>query len=188
MADGSGSSLRYGEVNHLFYPVTYADRYPAVDFFRSLGRILNPYLTSFWYAGDGGKRSACADDVYADEKRWHKRYWDRFYKIITTKLETWAYEREQRLVITELMTDFTPLERRKLTYEFADLEGIIFGMNTPEEKKFAIVKIIQEKCKKEGRTDFKFYQAYYDSHAGKIEPVEMSFLKFNQADAGAGAT
>jgi len=67
---------------------------------------------------------------------------------------------------------------RKATYDFASLDGIIFGIMTPTEKKVQIAKMIENKCRKHGRKDFKFYQAYYSRQFGRIEHHELSLLKF----------
>jgi hypothetical protein len=40
------------------------------------------------------------------------------------------------------------------------------------------MKIIDEKCKKENRYDFKFYQAHYSRMNNKIEPIEMARITF----------
>ncbi len=71
------------------------------------------------------------------------------------------------------------VEDRKLKYNFNDLEGIIFGIRTSLDDKLKISKIIEKKCKELGRTDFKFYQAYFSRQRGKIEYSEMSLLKFD---------
>jgi len=124
---GEGAALAktvpsYGNRDHEFHKVDYAKGYPEVDFFRSLGRL--PWAAlSFWYSGQQGKRSACLTDIYADEEKWRKNYWNPFYKTITTKLNPWAHEGEYRLVISELMVDFSNKERRKLKYNFEALEG-----------------------------------------------------------------
>jgi hypothetical protein len=68
---------------------------------------------------------------------------------------------------------------RKLTYHFSDLSGVIFGINTPTEAKLEICKIIEEKCRTENRTDFKFYQAFYSRSTSTIEHAEVGLLKFN---------
>jgi hypothetical protein len=169
--------LSYGNRDHEFHQVDYAKRYPEVDFFRSLGRLPGAAL-SFWYSDQQGKRSACLADIYADEEKWRKNYWDLFYKSITTKLNPWAYEGEYRLIISELMVDFSNKERRKLKYNFDDLEGLIFGSNTSEDVKLHVSKIIEEKCRMNGRKDFKFYQSYYATHTGEFEVVELTFMKF----------
>ncbi len=78
-----------------------------------------------------------------------------------------------------MMLDFSTPETRVAHYDFNDLAGIIFGMKTPPDQKRQICKIIEKKCRKTNRTDFKFYEAYYSRATGSIEHREMSFLKFN---------
>ena len=172
------TDLVYGDIAHHFYKVYYAKRYPEIDFFRSIAHIPIPALNSFWYSDGAGNRSACMDDMAKSEEEWRKRYWNTLYKSITTKLCSWSYEDEYRLVITSLNTDYSPKERRKLKYKFGDLDSIIFGINTSEEVKLRVTKIIENKCRSEGRRDFKFYQSYYAKDAGEIEVVEMTFLQF----------
>ena len=75
------------------------------------------------------------------------------------------------------------MAQRKLKYNFADLEGVIFGINTSLKHKIKIIKIIEEKCKKENRSNFKFFQAYYSKQTGEIEVKELGILKFNAAEA-----
>jgi hypothetical protein len=41
------------------------------------------------------------------------------------------------------------------------------------ERQLAICKIIEEKSRATGRTDFKFYQAFYSRALGTIEHEEM---------------
>jgi hypothetical protein len=118
------------------------------------------------------------DDMVNSQEEWRKRYWSTLYKSITTKLCSWSYEGEYRLVITSLSTDYSPKERRKFKYKFGDLDGIIFGMNSSEEVKLRVIKIIENKCRSEGRREFNFYQSYYAKDAGEIEVAEMRFLKF----------
>jgi hypothetical protein len=78
-----------------------------------------------------------------------------------------------------MLHDFSDPKSRITTYEFKQLEGIIFGIKTPIEKKIEICKIIEEKCRAANRTDFKFYQAYYAQEKGSIEHREMTLLRFD---------
>jgi len=73
--------------------------------------------------------------------------------------------------------DFREKSSRKFTYQFSDLEGIIFGIKTPEDSKTSIIRIIEEKCRAEHRTDFKFYQAFYSKKDAHIDRNEIP-LKF----------
>ncbi|WP_158438285.1 hypothetical protein [Natranaerobius thermophilus] len=66
------------------------------------------------------------------------------------------------------LNSFEEPKYRKLTYNFEDLEAIIFGMRTSIEDKIRIIKIIEDKCKFYGRDDFEFYQASYSSELGEM--------------------
>lgn len=68
-----------------------------------------------------------------------------------------------------------------MNYKFSDLAGIIFGINTPEEDKLAIIRVIQEKCAEENREEFEFHQAYYAKQTGKIDAVLLSLIKMPKA-------
>lgn len=50
---------------------------------------------------------------------------------------------------------------RLLKYDFQNLKGLIFGINTSNDEKVKIFEIIQKKCVEHQRKDFEFYQAYY---------------------------
>lgn len=102
----------------------------------------------------------------------------KFYDSTTIKLKDWDYEKEYRLILNGMNCNYG-VEQRKLKYEFNDLEGIVFGINTSEQHKLEIIKIVEAKCRTNNRNDFKFYQAYYSSRNGKIELKEMDFIKFN---------
>jgi len=69
---------------------------------------------------------------------------------------------------------------RKLKYRFSDLKGIIFGIDTPEEDKLAIIGVIDERCRKENRKEFEFYQAHYSKHTGKIEALPLNLIKLSE--------
>ncbi|WGD51396.1 hypothetical protein QA641_39070 [Bradyrhizobium sp. CB1650] len=125
--------------------------------------------------------------MFNDEQAWQKRYWDTFNHGVTRKLEAWHYEKEQRLILTGMLHDFTDPTSRVAHYHFEDLVGIIFGIKTPTDKKIAICKIIEDKCRAANRTDFKFYQAYYAREKGCIEHREMTLLKFNFSGANLDA-
>jgi hypothetical protein len=59
-------------------------------------------------------------------------------------------------------------------------------MNTLTSDKLRIIKIIEGKCRKEGRDDFEFHQAHYSRRAGKMEITKMNLIKFAlTSEAGA---
>jgi hypothetical protein len=178
----SGTMPVYGVVDDEFYQVKYARRHAQVDFWRSLGQVPTPTLRRFWYSDRRGNRSACGDPIFlpSTPEEWREIYWESVRQRVSTKTKDWSYEKEYRLVlISGEVLDFTDESARKVKYQFSDLEGIIFGINTTREHKEQIVKIIERKCRDTGRQDFKFYQAFYSPDRGTIEHAEMSLLKFN---------
>ena len=170
----------YGERNHEFHRIAYKKAYPEIDFFRSLGRLRGVAL-SWWYSDGQGNKSSCARDVYEKETEWREKYWEECLEGQTTKLGDWAYEEEYRLVLMGMMMDYSTPQSRKLKYKFADLEGVIFGIDMSEEDKLAIIRVVHEKCKKEDRKDFEFYQAYYAKSTGKIDVSQMNLIKMTES-------
>ncbi|MES5482100.1 hypothetical protein QMZ05_05025 [Bradyrhizobium sp. INPA03-11B] len=179
IAGANGSDPVVDYVPHYFQEVVYENEHLPVDFFRSLGRVPVPDLSRGWFTDRAGRRSICADDMFNDEKAWRERYWEAFNHGITRKLQAWHYEKEQRLILTGMGYDFMEPSSRLTHYDFKDLEGIIFGIKTPIDKKIAICRVIEEKCRASNRTDFRFFQAYYAQGKGCIEHREMKFLRFN---------
>jgi Protein of unknown function (DUF2971) len=132
----SGSGPLYGKVDHDFHQINYTKGHVPIDFFRSLGRLPRPTLWKFWFTDKGGRQSACADAMFRSGDEWRKAHWENFLHGITGKLEDWSYEKEYRLILNDgEVLDFSYPNTRKLKYDFNDLEGIIFGINTPNDKK-----------------------------------------------------
>jgi hypothetical protein len=163
---------------HDFKKIFYENEHQPVDFFRSLGRFPIPVLRRHWYSDEHGNHSPCGDEIFRADEAWRKRYWETFYHAITRKLTAWNSEDEYRLILDDYFLDFRDSANRKLTYRFADLDGIIFGIKTPMKAKLDICKIVEEKCRADERTDFKFYQAFYSRQTGTIEHAEIGLLKF----------
>jgi hypothetical protein len=165
-----------GLLNMPFLPISYAEGYARIDFYRSIGRLPAPTLRSTWYSDDSGNVSVCAQDVFTDEDNWRRRYWDSFRRDALRKTKDWAYEKEHRLVLYGSVVDYSNPEHRTLTYNFPSLKGLIFGIKTKTEDKLKIMEVIEQKCVAEKRTDFKFYQAYYDPDARHIGHFELTNL------------
>lgn len=175
--NADGPIIDFAELD--FKQITYEHTHRPVDFFRSLGRFPIPVLRKHWYSDELGNHSPCGDEIFRADETWRKRYWDTFYHAITRKLSDWSTEEEYRLILDNYFLDFRDPASRKLTYRFADLTGVIFGIKTPTKEKLEICKIIEEKCRAEKRTDFKFYEAFYSRSTGTIEHAETGLLKFN---------
>ena len=174
----NGGAHIYGDIKLPFERITYTEKLPEVDFFRSIGRIPAPVLKSQWYSDEQGNASACAEDVFGNMSDWHQRYCTSFKQLSLTKLRDWRYEDEYRLTLTSPLDSFSEAKDRKLKYRFSDLEGIIFGIKTPLADKTRIIDIVAAKCKAEGRKSFAFSQAAYDARNGKIEAHLLDLIRF----------
>ena len=173
---GSNGAPIYGDVEHEFQKVEYSSQFVEVNFFRSLGRLTMPKLRH-WYRDVAGTPSSTVADILSESDSWRKHYHEQQMTAITTKLEDWSHEKEFRLTLSG-WSDFSDKSTRKLRYYFSDLQGIIFGMNTSTNDKLRIMKIIEEKYRREGRNGFEFHQARYSRRAGKVEITEMNLIKF----------
>lgn len=158
------------------HEIQYQDRYPEINFFRSLGRITHRQL-AFWFRGADGAISETGGDLLRETGEWRKGYWDSYYAAVTTKLKDWEHEREYRATLQSYLLDFSERETRKLQYRFEDLQGIIFGIKTTFQDKAALVRIIQEKCKATGRKDFELHQAYYARQTGRIATTKWDLVQ-----------
>jgi hypothetical protein len=161
--------------------VHYANRYPEVDFFRSLGTLF-PAQAAFWFRGEDGTMSTTGEDLVLQKEEWRKQYWATFHAGVTNKLTDWQHEQEYRITLQSSLVDLSSPAERTLKYLFEDLQGIIFGMNMLSEDRAAIVRIIAAKCAETGRTNFEFYQAYYSRLTGKVEAALWDLVKFHPAE------
>ena len=163
-----------GPGKYQLHKIAYENAYPEIDFFRSLGRLRG--VAAHGGIGTATGRAANALLTSMVTRPNGQRYWATFLKCQTTKVRDWAYEEEYRLVINSLITDTSDGSRRKLKYDFADLRGIVFGINTSDDDKLKIIRIIKQKCLEANRKDFEFYQAFYVKRTGKIAALPMSRL------------
>jgi hypothetical protein len=163
-----------GKVAQQFHAVRYSNKFAPVDFFRSIGNLPVGVLYERWHSNVAGDRSVCASD-YGDQ--WRDEYWRGFYPGATTKLADWEREREHRLLLTDSLAGFSDVDSRKATYDFSNLHGLIFGIKTPTSKRLEICRIIERKCAASGRTDFRFYEAFYSERRGSIDHRELNLLR-----------
>ena len=177
--NGWGSKgASYGNIRFKFEPINYEEGFGEIDFFRSLGRLTHQTLNSTWHTLDG-KFSICAENMNKSEESWRNMYWQQFYRDIKVKSPDWHYENEHRLILCDMMNSHSAPEDRVLTYSFASLKGIVFGINTSTENKIEIMRIIDEKCTDHKRENFKFYQAYYSPQQKCIKHTELSLIKYS---------
>ena len=176
--------LREGESKDVpaskFREVVYGGKLNEVDFFRSIERPTIELLMKLWYTDAEGNVSECAAHIPRDGEidnddtiAWRKIYWDSFYRDITSKTKDWKYEQEWRLVLEDKSSGFDEEKSHTLTYDFNSLKGIIFGINASDKNRLEAIRIIQKKCEKHKRSNFKFYQAYYSHETGDIQKYEI---------------
>jgi Protein of unknown function (DUF2971) len=166
----------YSFAPHAFYKINYSQVYPEIDFFNSLGRLPIPIMNAVWYRGEDGQLSSCRGARSCDTDTWRENYWEAFETGATCKTSEWAHEQEYRLLLRseELRDDAS----RKLRYNFADLSGIIFGARTAVGDKLKIMRIVEEKCRAEGRRDFGFHQMQYSRQERCFKHMPLSLIRF----------
>lgn len=168
---GSTRSMR----PHPFTPVLYQSHHEATNFFETLGTITHPIANSQWYTNPEGEISRLLLRTEPERDIWLDLYWKRFQSINRTKTVSWESENEYRLVYYSMLSDLSH-EDRTLTYDFSSLEGIIFGVRTPLDKKIAIAKVIEKKCRESARSNFKFYQANFLNNQSEMTFSELRLL------------
>lgn len=103
--------------------------------------------------------------------------WNEFKTAFLKKLSAWSHEREYRIILSSVLDSFSDPKDRLLEYNFKDLEAIIFGMKTPKEDQIKIIKIVSEKCKKEGIEEFDFYEMTYSNSKQEMFPKKIYSIK-----------
>ena len=171
---GSEPVPHFSTQSFRFHTVIYTNEMPHIDFFRSLGRLTLSEM-AFWHHDDRGNASVCRESYVNDETGWRQKYWDGFASSAAVKLFAWSYERERRLILSDFTVGGRP-ELQTLSYDFDDLDGIIFGINTSDDDKVKIVERIRVNCKDHARDKFPFYQACYSQSTGDIDAVELPSL------------
>lgn len=158
----------YEKRKYLLKKIIYSNNFSKMNFFSCIGRITTGELISGWYT-DGENKSIFYDQFIKEGgNKWKNEYWKNYENIFLTKLPEWEYEKESRLVLTDIIDLHSDKEARKYKYDFSSLEGIVFGMKTPIDKKLEIIQIIKLKCKIHNRDNFNFYQSNFDSLSKKI--------------------
>lgn len=167
----------YGTLKLAFQKIDYVTGYGEIDFFRSLGNVPLSTLNSSWHMDDG-VFSECANEIRENEAQWRNRYWSDFYRDIVKKSKDWEYEKESRLILSSTLDLYEEKEKRKLTYEFRFLSGIIFGIKTSFDDKVQIMRVIEKKCADHGRDDFEFYQAFYDPERKCVSRTKLGLVRY----------
>lgn len=156
--------------------VAYRRRPPPLDSFLEIGTLPMAKLELTWMKSESGTPSTRLREMTKDMDAWHKAHWEKAFERATWKHPDWAHEDEQRLIASGPFTD-DPAPK-PLTYDLSQLEGIVFGMRMSVENKLRIARVIEKKCRKEGRANFRFFQAHYSPPKGEMDVAELGLLKF----------
>ncbi|MDD9941266.1 MAG: DUF2971 domain-containing protein [Myxococcales bacterium] len=168
---GQGSQGHELEVR----PVRYRDRPPPLDSFLEIGVLPRAKLEATWMKSEAGVPSTRLAEI-ADTDAWRKAHWKKAFERATWKHPDWKHEDELRLIVSSVFRgDPAPAP---LTYDFQQLEGIVFGMRMKTEDKLRIAQVVEKKCRTEGRSDFRFFQAHYSAQRGEMEVDELTLLEF----------
>lgn len=175
---GTGEQMEpiRGWAPHAFNEVTYTNAFPEIDFFRSIGRISVQAINRFWFRGEDGSATPIRDQTHGEEAAWRDEYWATFAAANRCKTSDWAHEQEYRIGLHSMLGGYEEKPSRVLQYRFSSLGGVVFGVNTTEADKVHIVRIVREKCKSEGRTEFEFYQTRYSRRQQKFRLVPLGSL------------
>lgn len=180
---------------HHLYQVKYQPYNQHINFFSNIHHTIMSIYRDYWYIDsylikEGDKSKFYHDYVYDiyDKKSikaydknnpFLNRYFEETKLQILFKLNHWKDEREYRLILHDYMKHISEIKGEVYKYKFESLKGIIFGSNTPFNERNQILNIIKNKCIKENRTDFKFYEMQIDETNGELKQVELNINLFD---------
>lgn len=167
-------------------PVGYKDSIIKRNFFETMGELSIPQIES-WLKNEDNESSSLLTIYDSDE--WRNRYWKEFNEMYYTKMSSWEYEKEYRLVIPgyilehvsaadQELKDESELEEPKgLAVKYAPdtLKGIVFGLRTNIHDKVKLLRAVKES----GRNlkNFGIFEAKYDERNRKIYIHENQVLE-----------
>ena len=160
-------------------------RRTQLNFFEKLWNQPRFIIEDEWYTNEKGDKSTLLStlDPKEDERL---AYWNNILDVQTTKTKDWLAENEFRLILQNVIFDFSESKDRALKYDFNSLSGIVFGIRTSVDDKAKIIEIIHVKCKENNRPKFKFYQAYYDSALNNVAYYELKLFENIETDRQGG--
>lgn len=156
--------------------VNYKPEYTGPNFFDSMLAVRKDWALSYWYTDESGEVSKNASSLYKKPVEVWPVHSTEFLRSCTNKTAHWENETEARIILAggELTR-----EERLVSYSFHQLEGVIFGIKTPDTVKIQVIKKISEHCKSQRRSDFKFFQAKFDQNYQNIEYEHLKFITYN---------
>ena len=171
------TGMKKGFIPHSIQDIKYSNDLISLNFFENMGNISDAILARLWLVDSDTKQLTSVKTIN-DETR--DRHWKYIYDSLSQKTKDWEKEQETRILLTSHLFDLSRKEDRCIKYKFNCLDGIIFGMKTSDFDKNEIIKIIMDKCKNENRTNFNFYQEYYDKEKRCMSYKEVPVGAFLQ--------
>lgn len=156
--------------------VKYRSEYTKPNFFTSLLTEHKDWAMSYWYSSGDNQVSACAAWMSKNPSEVFPKYRQQFQQSLSTKTAHWENETESRIVLSG---EILKQEDRIAKFSFSELEGLIFGIKTPDDIKVKIIRKIAKHCRENRRSDFKFYQAHFSENYSEIKYYELTYIKFN---------
>lgn len=146
--------------------VTYDKKVIEKNFFTTWGRVTLRQIQS-WLTGKNGSRSELLDK-FSDQNidSWRDQYWDDYIEKFHRKHSAWDHEKEYRIFLHDIFSQYDQNENRCLKYGPSSLKGVIFGINTSVDDKFNIFRAIHAKADK--FSDVKFFQSEYKEDTQEI--------------------
>ena len=160
--------------NMVVRPIKYGSEVIDRNFFTSLG-CLHPKQIKFWLSSADGTTSKLFDTFSKENiKSWQEQYWLDYLEKFHRKNYAWKHEKEYRIILPDYRSSYNRRENRCLKYAPSALRGIIFGINTPIDKKFEIIQKIQQAGDKFRHVEF--CQAEYECNTQKIYTRPKNYL------------
>ncbi|MEP5771678.1 DUF2971 domain-containing protein [Nisaea sp.] len=160
--------------------VRYSSETPNLEFFRNISQYNQSDLKRIWFQSSEGQTSDLAKHLNMENfQAWRKGYWENYRISLLRKLTDWKHEEESRVILTDSMLQHGEDSNRVYSYDFNDLEGIIFGTKVTQSDKLKIIYTVGSKMEEQQRVQpFKFFQAKHNQRNGKMDAVHMDLLRF----------
>ena len=153
--------------------ISYSGKLPEVDFFSNIGMLPTPQLMKSWYTYDNDRSYLAATVAEHNRDIRRSAQWKAFNQKTLTKLESWSYEEESRLIYDELFKPLLSDDDRKLKFDVSQLKGVVFGLNMTVDNKIKIRNVVLAKNRDTDGANIDIYQAYYDPQNGLVKHFKL---------------
>lgn len=142
------------------------------NFFESLGRLTHSQV-NVWLTGKNSNRSSCFHPN--DFNKWRNKYWNDLNKICCTKMPSWSYEKEYRIMVNDFMYEVDG-DICYCGYEKSQLDGVIFGLKTSLDDKIRLMEAVKNTFG--NINDINWYQIEYDDRKRELRKHKYNPMRF----------